>query len=257
MGGYQADVAEKAARRASGERPARSQWHLLGIRSGAPWRDLPDNFGPYTTCYNRFLRWRRAGVWAKIMSALAGAHDAAVQMIDTSIVRVHQHAACITRNRRQSMGRSRGGLTRKIHALVDTNGLPVQLALTAGIWPAGLYGAATVLRIIRVIVRAKMDATMTSRPPCPSANSGCHKQSARRPSDQNADCHERYSNQQRASSRWALPHRGRAFTRESGIAMEMAERHEPAACNRSSSLADRTSLVVGCPTLLVQAVQFT
>jgi transposase len=77
------------------------------LRSGAPWRDLPDKLGPYTTCYNRFVRWRRAGVWAKIMSALAGAHDAAVQMIDTSIVRVHQHGACITRNRRQSMGQSR------------------------------------------------------------------------------------------------------------------------------------------------------
>ena len=102
------------------------------LRSGAPWRDLPDSFGPYTTCYNRFVRWRRAGVWARIMNALAGAHDAAVQMIDTSIVRVHQHGACITRNRRQSMGRSRGGLTSKIHALVDTNGLPVRLALTAG-----------------------------------------------------------------------------------------------------------------------------
>src|SRR5262249_27422751 len=102
------------------------------LRSGAPWRDLPDNFGPYTTCYNRFVRWRRAGVWAKIMSALASAHDAAVQMIDTSIVRVHQHGACITRNRKQSMGRSRGGLTSKIHALVDTNGLPVRLSLTAG-----------------------------------------------------------------------------------------------------------------------------
>jgi transposase len=66
------------------------------------------------------------------MSALAGGHDAAVQMIDTSIVRVHQHGACITRNRRQSIGRSQGGLTSKIHALVDTNGLPVRLALTAG-----------------------------------------------------------------------------------------------------------------------------
>ena len=61
------------------------------LRSGAPWRDLPSNFGPYTTCYNRFVRWRRAGVWAKLMSALADDHDAAVQMIDTSIVRVHQH----------------------------------------------------------------------------------------------------------------------------------------------------------------------
>ena len=53
------------------------------------------------------------------MEALAAAHDAAVQMIDTSIVRVHHHGACITRNRRQSMGRSRGGLTSKIHAVVD------------------------------------------------------------------------------------------------------------------------------------------
>jgi transposase len=66
------------------------------------------------------------------MNALAASHDAAVQMIDTSIIRVHQHAACIGRNRRQSMGRSRGGLTSKIHAVVDTNGLPVRLALTAG-----------------------------------------------------------------------------------------------------------------------------
>ena len=86
------------------------------LRSGAPWRDLPDHFGPYTTCYNRFVRWRRAGVWGRIIDAFAAAHDAAVQMIDTSIVRVHQHGACITRNQRQSMGRSRGGLTSKIHA---------------------------------------------------------------------------------------------------------------------------------------------
>ena len=69
------------------------------LRSGAPWRDLPDDFGPYTTCYNRFVRWRRAGVWAKIMKAFAGAHDAAVQMIDTSIVRVHQHGACMVHGR--------------------------------------------------------------------------------------------------------------------------------------------------------------
>jgi transposase len=66
------------------------------------------------------------------MDSLAAAHDTAVQMTDTSIVRVHQHAACIARNRSQSMGRSRGGLTSKIHAVVDTNGLPVRLGLTAG-----------------------------------------------------------------------------------------------------------------------------
>ena len=102
------------------------------LRTGAPWRDLPEVHGPRTTCYNRFVRWRRAGVWDHIMDALAAGHDAALQMIDTSVVRVHQHGACVADNNHQDMGRSRGGLTSKIHAVVDTNGLPVHLALTPG-----------------------------------------------------------------------------------------------------------------------------
>ena len=53
-------------------------------------------------------------------------------MIDTSIVRLHQHGAGVADNNQQDMGRSRGGLTSKIHAVVDTNGLPVHLALTRG-----------------------------------------------------------------------------------------------------------------------------
>ena len=101
------------------------------LRSGAPWRDLPKSYGPPTTCYNRFVRWRRAAVWDRIMDALAAAHDVTVQMIDTSIVRVHQHGSCISGNAEQHMGRSRGGLTSKIHAVVDANGLPVHLGLTA------------------------------------------------------------------------------------------------------------------------------
>jgi transposase len=102
------------------------------LRSGAPWRDLPENYGSHTTCYNRFVRWRRAGIWDQIMDALAATHDAAVQMIDTSVVRVHQHGACIAGNREQQMGRSRGGQTSKIHAVVDADGLPVRLGLTPG-----------------------------------------------------------------------------------------------------------------------------
>src|SRR5438445_10296131 len=58
------------------------------LRSGEPWRDLPETYGPRTTCYNRFVRWRRAGVRDRIMDALAAGHDAAVQMIDSSVVRV-------------------------------------------------------------------------------------------------------------------------------------------------------------------------
>src|ERR1035441_5841203 len=78
------------------------------LRSGAPWRDLPETFGPYTTCYNRFVRWGRAGVWDQIMDALAETHDAAVQMIDTSVVRVHQHGACIAGNSEQNRRILRG-----------------------------------------------------------------------------------------------------------------------------------------------------
>ncbi len=55
------------------------------------------------------------------MDALAAAHDAAVQMIDTSVVRMHQHGACIEDNKHQDMGRSRGDPTSKIHVVVDTN----------------------------------------------------------------------------------------------------------------------------------------
>jgi transposase len=102
------------------------------LRSGAPWRDLPEAYGPRTTCYNRFVRWRQAGVWDRIMDALAAGHDAAVQMIDTSVVRVHQHGASIAGNREEHMGRSRGGLSSKIHAVVDAAGLPVQVGLTPG-----------------------------------------------------------------------------------------------------------------------------
>jgi len=64
------------------------------LRSGAPWRDLPERYGPRTTCYNRFNRWRKAGVWDRLMDAIAEAYDGDVQMIDSSSVRVHQHAGC-------------------------------------------------------------------------------------------------------------------------------------------------------------------
>lgn len=63
------------------------------LRTGSPWRDLPERYGPYTTVYNRFNRWRKAGVWDRLMDAVIKAHDGKVQMIDSSVVRVHQQAA--------------------------------------------------------------------------------------------------------------------------------------------------------------------
>ncbi|TIV43182.1 MAG: IS5 family transposase, partial [Mesorhizobium sp.] len=67
------------------------------LRSGAPWRDLPERYGPRTTCYNRFVRWRKAGVWDRLMDVITNAHEGKVQMIDTSVVRVHQQGATAKR----------------------------------------------------------------------------------------------------------------------------------------------------------------
>ena len=55
------------------------------LRAGAPWRDLPNRYGPYTTAYNRFNRWRKAGVWDRLMDAVTKAHDGKLQMIDSSV----------------------------------------------------------------------------------------------------------------------------------------------------------------------------
>jgi transposase len=80
-----------------GRKPRNNRRVLNGIfwvlRTGAPWRDLPERYGPYTTAYNRFNRWRKAGIWDRLMDAIVKAHDGKVQMIDSSIVRVHQHAS--------------------------------------------------------------------------------------------------------------------------------------------------------------------
>jgi transposase len=63
------------------------------LRSGSPWADLPERYGPYTTIYNRFNRWRKASVWDRLMDAIVEAHGGKVQMIDSTSVRVHQQAA--------------------------------------------------------------------------------------------------------------------------------------------------------------------
>ena len=64
---HHADAPEQTARRPPRKRPACPQSIFWVLRSGAPWRDLPETDGPCTTCYNRFVRWRRTGVWDQIM----------------------------------------------------------------------------------------------------------------------------------------------------------------------------------------------
>lgn len=61
------------------------------LRTGAPWEDMPERYGPRTTVYNRFVRWRKAGVWAQLFQHLQTDLASSPYMIDSSAVRVHQH----------------------------------------------------------------------------------------------------------------------------------------------------------------------
>ena len=101
-------------------------------RTGAPWRDLPAKFGPWHNVYVRFARWRDTGVWQRILAAVSRDPDMEELMIDSTIVRAHQHAAGAKKSGTQAIGRSRGGLSTKIHAAVDALGNPVRIILTVG-----------------------------------------------------------------------------------------------------------------------------
>lgn len=72
---------------------------LWVIRTGVPWRDQPERYGPWPTVYSRFQRWRKAGIWERLFAAVQEASDAAgeldwdVHYVDGTVVRAHQHAA--------------------------------------------------------------------------------------------------------------------------------------------------------------------
>lgn len=62
-------------------------------RTGSPWRDLPEEFGSWNSTYQRFARWSRAGVWHSVFSELARERRFREVIIDSTIIRAHQHAA--------------------------------------------------------------------------------------------------------------------------------------------------------------------
>src|ERR1700729_44977 len=95
-------VAEQAARGAA----SRDRRVLNGIywrlRTGSPWADIPERYGPSTTCYNRFVRWRKLGGWDRIFDAVSKAYEGDLQMVDSSSIRVHQHAANVKKGARKT-----------------------------------------------------------------------------------------------------------------------------------------------------------
>ncbi|MPZ10264.1 MAG: IS5 family transposase [Kiloniellaceae bacterium] len=103
------------------------------VRTGSPWRDLPEVFGEWNSVFRRFSRWSRKGVWWRIFEAMADDPDFEYLIVDSTIVRAHQHAAGGKKGAEdQALGRSRGGLSTKIHMAVRGLGCPVRFVLTAG-----------------------------------------------------------------------------------------------------------------------------
>jgi len=103
------------------------------LRTGAPWRDLPSCFPPWSSVYARFRRWTRSGLWKRILVALSAQADTEYVMVDGTVVRAHQHASCARAEQdTQALGRSRGGLSTKLHWLCDALGYPLGLIATAG-----------------------------------------------------------------------------------------------------------------------------
>ncbi|WP_107084382.1 IS5 family transposase [Streptomyces sp. NRRL S-495] len=120
-------------------------------RTGIPWRDLPTRYGPWETVYGLFRRWQRDGTWHRIFEQLQARADAKGLItwdisVDSMVARAHQHAAgarkqdlqveppggVFTEPNDHGLGRSRGGLTTKIHLAVEQAQKPLSLVITAG-----------------------------------------------------------------------------------------------------------------------------
>ena len=129
---------------------------LWKLCTGAPWRDLPQRYGPWKTCHERLRRWTADGTWDKILARAQVRDDRQpvdwVVAVDSSVVRAHQHsagarkkgapaawpasgkaaAAGVAVTAGEALGRSRGGLSTKIHLAVDGRGRPLSVLLSGG-----------------------------------------------------------------------------------------------------------------------------
>jgi transposase len=105
------------------------------IRNGLPWKDAPCEYGPPKTLYNRFVRWSRMGVFNRIFAALAGKAGTPERlMIDATHLKAHRTAASLHKKGDVSrcIGRTKGGLNSKLHAVCEGAGKPVALLLSEG-----------------------------------------------------------------------------------------------------------------------------
>ncbi|WP_328490779.1 IS5 family transposase [Streptomyces zaomyceticus] len=108
------------------------------FRTGTAWRDVPERYGPWATLHTRFRRWAADGTFDRMLRAAQAKADAAGDVewlvsVDSTVVRAHQHAAGARKGGRDpALGRSRGGLTSKIHLACDGRGRPLAFVVTGG-----------------------------------------------------------------------------------------------------------------------------
>ena len=111
---------------------------LHQARTGNPWRDMPREFGSWISAYRRFRRWEKSGLWKRIWQQFQTRNSQPLRhlFIDSTIVKAHKHAAGALKKsggqQKQAMGRSRGGLTTKLHAACADDRTAVSLSLSAG-----------------------------------------------------------------------------------------------------------------------------
>ena len=96
---------------------------LWKLRTGAPWRDLPERYGPHQTCHDRFVRWRRDGTWDRLLAHAQTKSDALGEVawevsVDSTVARAHQHAAGARRGPSRE-DEKRGSSTRRTRGSVE------------------------------------------------------------------------------------------------------------------------------------------
>ncbi|MFF8610971.1 IS5 family transposase [Streptomyces sp. NPDC015346] len=113
-------------------------------RTCSPWRDLPEELGPFQTAHKRLIRWAMDGTWERILAAVLAVADAGDEVgwtvsVDSTVCRAHQHSAGARKRGRpraepedHALGRSRGGLSTKVHLASDSRARPLSIHVTAG-----------------------------------------------------------------------------------------------------------------------------
>jgi len=102
---------------------------LYRIRTGCPWRDLPEYFGKANSIFKKFSRWSKGDKLIKIFELISNSADLEWIFIDATFVRAHQHATGI---QNQDISKSIGGNSSKIHLAVDANGNPIKFIVGDG-----------------------------------------------------------------------------------------------------------------------------